>query len=91
MRFSEIVKEAREWLQRDGRISYRALKREFALDDESLDDLKFELIKAKRLATDEDGEVLVSRQLDMGNSGWNLSRAVSVYMYRTGWTYHTTN
>ena len=39
-------------------MTYRALKRRFALDDEYLEDLKGELIKAKRLAVDEDGEVL---------------------------------
>ena len=39
MKFSEIVKEAREWFQREGRLTYRALKREFDLDDEELEDL----------------------------------------------------
>ncbi len=59
MKFSELVDQAVEFLQRRERVSYRALKREFDLDDESLEDLKTELIKAKRLAVDEDGEVLV--------------------------------
>jgi hypothetical protein len=36
-------------------VSYRALKRRFALDDDSLEDLKEELIHAQRVATDEDG------------------------------------
>jgi hypothetical protein len=40
-------------------VSYRALKRRFALDDEYLEDLKAELIDAKRLAIAEDGKVLV--------------------------------
>ena len=40
MKFYEIVKQVRTLLQREGRISYRALKREFALDDEYLEDLK---------------------------------------------------
>jgi len=40
-------------------VTYRALKRRFALDDDYLDDLKGEIIKAKRLAVDEDDEVLV--------------------------------
>ena len=43
----------------EGRVTYRALKRRFDLDDEYLEDLKGELINAKRLAVDEDGEVLV--------------------------------
>ena len=59
MRFSEIVKEAKELLQGKGRVTYRALKLEFDLDDERLDVLKDELIKAERVATDEGGEILV--------------------------------
>ena len=48
-----------ELLQREGRLSYPALKLRFHLDDAYLEALKAELIKAKRLAVDEDGEVLV--------------------------------
>jgi TOMM system kinase/cyclase fusion protein len=59
MRFSEVVEQVLAWLQRQGRVSYRALKREFALDDEYLQDLKAELIDAQRVAADEDGKVLV--------------------------------
>ena len=59
MKFSEVVAQTLTWLQRDGRVSYRALKREFDLDDEFLEDLKAELIEAKRLAVDENGKVLV--------------------------------
>src|SRR5262245_46398563 len=59
MTFEEILAQVVEVLQREGRISYRALKRRFALDDEYIDDLKDELIDAKRLATDEGGKVLV--------------------------------
>ena len=46
-------------LQRQGRVSYRALKRRFNLDDETLEVLKDELINAQRVAVDEDGRVLV--------------------------------
>ena len=46
-------------LQRDGRVSYRALKRRFELDEDYLEDLKAEIIQAKKLAVDEDGAVLV--------------------------------
>src|SRR2546430_2530431 len=59
MKFSEVVTQTLAWLQRDKRVSYRALKREFALDDEFLEDLKVELIEAKQLAVDENGRVLV--------------------------------
>ena len=46
-------------LERRGRVTYRALKRQFQLDDDVLEDLTAEIIKAQRLAVDEDGEVLV--------------------------------
>ena len=59
MTFEEILAQIIEVLQREKRISYRALKRRFALDDAYLDDLKEELIYAKRLALDEDSRVLI--------------------------------
>ena len=40
-------------------MAYRVLKRTFALDDEYVEDLKADLIDAKRLAVDEEGKVLV--------------------------------
>ena len=42
MTFEEILAQIVEVLQREKRISYRALKRRFALDDAYLDDLKEE-------------------------------------------------
>lgn len=59
MNFDETLQQVADLLRREGRVSYRALKRRFALDDEYLEDLKAELIHAKRLARDEDGLVLV--------------------------------
>jgi class 3 adenylate cyclase len=59
MGFFEVLAQVIELLQRQGRVSYRALKREFDLDDAYLDDLKAEIIQAKKLAVDEDGVVLV--------------------------------
>ncbi len=59
MKFSEVVAQTLAWLQREGRVSYRALKREFSLDDEFLEDLKEELIAVKELAIDKDGKMLV--------------------------------
>ena len=59
MTFEEIVDQALAILQHRGRVAYRTLKRHFTLDDEALEDLKAEIIKAQRLAVDEDGEVLV--------------------------------
>ncbi len=59
MTFDEALTQVTELLQREGRVSYRALKRRFALDDEYIEDLKAELIDAKHLAVDEEGKVLV--------------------------------
>jgi class 3 adenylate cyclase len=61
MKFYEVVEQVLALLQREGRVSYRALKREFGIDDDYLEDLKAEIIEAKRLAIDEDGKVLVWR------------------------------
>ncbi len=59
MTFDEVLDQVRELLQSKGRVAYRALKRRFDLDDEYLEDLKSELIKAEGVAADENGEVLV--------------------------------
>src|SRR5215831_2365164 len=59
MTFEETLAQVQEVLQRQGRVSYRALKRRFELDDDYLEDLKAELIDAQRLAADENGKVLV--------------------------------
>src|SRR5262245_49367515 len=59
MTFDEVLDQVRELLQQRGRVTYRALKRRFELDDEYLENLKGELIKAESVAADEDGEVLV--------------------------------
>ena len=59
MTFKDVLAQVLEWLQQDKRLSYRALKRQFALDDDYLDDLKTELIEVRRVAVDEDGQVLV--------------------------------
>ena len=59
MTFDEILAQVIELLQRQGRVSYRALKLRFDLDDEYLEVIKEELIDAQRLASDEDGRILV--------------------------------
>jgi class 3 adenylate cyclase/tetratricopeptide (TPR) repeat protein len=59
MTFDELLAQIQELLQREQRLSYRALKVRFHLDDDHLEALKEELIYAKRLAIDEDGRVLV--------------------------------
>jgi class 3 adenylate cyclase len=59
MTFEELLDQAIALLQRRGRLTYRALKRQFDLDDDYLEDLKAEIIQGQRLAVDEDGAVLV--------------------------------
>src|SRR5215510_9217180 len=59
MKFSEVVAQTLAWLQRDGRVSYRALRLEFDLTEDVLDALKEELIEVKELAIDKDGKMLV--------------------------------
>ena len=59
MDFYAVLAQVSELLQREGRVSYRALKVQFSLDDDQLEALKDERIEAKRLAVDERGRVLV--------------------------------
>ena len=59
MTFDEILGQAIEMLQRRGRVSYGALKRQFELDEEFLADLKSELIEVLEVAADQDGKMLV--------------------------------
>src|SRR5262245_46987774 len=59
MTFDEMLAQVFALLQREKRVSYRALKRRFALDDEALKDVNDELIYAKKWAVDEANRVLV--------------------------------
>jgi predicted ATPase/class 3 adenylate cyclase len=59
MTFEEVLTQALAMLQRQGRVSYRALKRQFALDDEYLEDLKVEIIEVHQLAVDQNRTMLV--------------------------------
>jgi len=59
MTFDDILTQIIDILQRQGRISYGAIKRRYDLDDAYLEDLKDELIYAQRIAIDEDGRILV--------------------------------
>ena len=59
MNFDDILDQAIEMLQRRGRVSYRALKAQFHLDDDLLETLKDELIEVHQLAIDQDGKMLI--------------------------------
>src|SRR5712691_6201349 len=59
MTFAEVLGQVRELLQSKGRVSYRALKLQFNLDDDYLAGLTDELIEAEHVAADEGGKVLM--------------------------------
>ncbi|MCA0244833.1 MAG: AAA family ATPase [Proteobacteria bacterium] len=65
MSFESIVDAAVALLRRRGRVTYRMLQREFALDDAALADLRDELVLGQRVARDEGG--LVLEWTDRGN------------------------
>ncbi len=54
MDFYEVVEQVRALLQRQGRVSYRALKRQFGVDDAFIEDLKEELLYAHASAVQAD-------------------------------------
>ncbi len=57
MSFMETVEKARVLLERNGRVSLRALQREFDLDEDALDELIDELVEIQRVAA-RDGRAL---------------------------------
>ena len=59
MKFSEVVAQSFTWLQREGRVSYRALRREHELDDDLLEDLKEALLFAHPQISEADSRGLV--------------------------------
>ena len=59
MSFLETIERARAFLERQQRVSLRALRREFGLDTETLDELIEELVDVQRVARREEN-VLVS-------------------------------
>jgi tetratricopeptide (TPR) repeat protein len=59
MTFEEILDQALAMLQRRGRVTYRALKLQFTLDDDQLEALKDELLYAHPQAVDDAGRGLL--------------------------------
>src|SRR5215475_13846369 len=59
MSLYDVLDQIIALLRQRKRLTYRLLKREFALDDETLADLKDELIYAQQLAVEEEERVLV--------------------------------
>ncbi len=59
MDFFEVLDQVIDLLRSRGRVSYRALRLQFNLDDDALDALKEELIEVQQLASDQDGKMLL--------------------------------
>src|SRR5437867_1326521 len=59
MDFYEVLDQVVALLRTRGRVTYRALKLQFQLDDEHLEALKEELIESQELAVDKDGKMLM--------------------------------
>jgi hypothetical protein len=59
MDFAEALEQVLELLQRQGRVSYGAIKQRFNLDDDYLQDLKDELLFAYAAQVKEEGPGLV--------------------------------
>lgn len=59
MTFDEVLRQVVELLRQEKRVSYRGIKRRFALDDEYLNDLKEELLFSHPEIADEDSRGLV--------------------------------
>jgi len=59
MDFYAVLDQVLALLRQRGRVSYRALKRQFDLDDAYLDDLKVEILEVHQCAVDQEGTMLV--------------------------------
>ena len=55
MDFYTLLDQVVALLRQRQRVTYRALQRQFDLDEETLNDLKDELLYAQQVARDEDG------------------------------------
>jgi class 3 adenylate cyclase/tetratricopeptide (TPR) repeat protein len=61
---NDILSQTTAMLQQHGRVSYRALKRQFAIDDDYLEDLKEAILFAHPQVVDEGGRGLVWTDAD---------------------------
>jgi hypothetical protein len=59
MTFEEMLDQALAMLQRRGRVTYRALKLQFRLDNDHLEALKDELLYAHPHVVEDDGRGLI--------------------------------
>ncbi len=68
--FDALFANICEALQREQRISYRALRRRFELSDDDLEDIADELIHATQWASDENNLVLEWIGIRTHTSNW---------------------
>jgi class 3 adenylate cyclase/predicted ATPase len=59
VKFDKVLAGVTWLLLSERKVTYRRIKREFALDNDALEDVRHELIQIKRCAVDLDGEFLV--------------------------------
>lgn len=60
MNLLEVVREVRRHLEENGRVSLRMLRRQYELDDETLDELIEELVDVQRVARREENVLVWS-------------------------------
>ena len=85
MTFQEVLEETVAILRRQGRVSYRALKRQFDVDDNFIDDLKIELTETLHLADDLEGKLLVWKApLPAGRTAASMDEPSASGMARPG-------
>jgi class 3 adenylate cyclase/predicted ATPase len=59
MDFYEVVAKVIELLQRESRLTYRSIRRQFDLDDEALEDLKEQVLYSQPQVVDDQGKGLI--------------------------------
>ena len=91
MTFNDILSQTMAMLQQHGRVSYRALKRQFAIDDDYLEDLKEAILFAHPQVIDEARRGLVwtvdTAAVSLTQARAELSTAIAIYqsMAMTFW------
>jgi mRNA interferase MazF len=82
--FVAVLDQVITLLHQRGRLTYRTLKRQFALDDAALEDLKEELIYGQRLAAivNDDAIGILPLRVIVPITAWQERYAVAPWMVR---------
>jgi hypothetical protein len=75
--FREVVAHVIDWLQQDQRVSYRALKRQFGVDEEYLADLKNELVNVRHVAIEQSDTLVWVGQSHTGSAAPSVQSPLS--------------